>query len=425
MKEFDDTFNDTYYISNKICVRQRIDKKIELIDENNELIVLDNISSKLMLSYNGGNKLLDIVKGESIDAIRYHKVFESFHELLLLNYLVKEYNEAVSLSPTWILEEVFLELSKQCNLRCHHCYIPKNIRENEMKYEDWLRIVNDCKKLGVHLIKLTGGEPMLNHYFFDLVQYIHLNKIKMRLYTNGSYLNEDNILKLHEYGIDEIQISVDGGKATTHDEFRRTSGNYAKIEEALPLLAKSKIKVILSFTVSNFNEGEIDQFIHNARTYDNVKVVVSPYINYHQTFQCKDMLNVNDRIIDKIRSCFEENKILWSDKTKYFLTFSNKYIGYCGLGLYSIYIDATGKILLCPLLNQDENIIGSLKEESLIKIWEKSKKLMEYRSHTLSDIGECNTCNHVNECRAGCRARAYFTNNILLSKDPISCKMFV
>lgn len=410
---------EDYYINHEYVIKKRIDKKIIVIYKSGEREILEG----------GMAYLLDLFYERKIDKILQinKKAQAEIQKLVDKKILVwGKSSKRVDLTPKWTLDEVFFELSKRCNLKCNHCYIPDNLKNYELTLNDWIRITDRCFELGVYMIKLTGGEPMLNNYFYDLVDYIKSKKIKIRLYTNGSFLNRESIHSLKLLGLDQIQISMDGASPSTHDSFRNTKGNYNKILSSLPLLEEVGIPVILSFTVSSFNAKDIDSFIETAKKFSNVKVVVSPYINYHQTYQNKEsFLNIHDEEINKIKKCFYENQNIWSDKTRYYLTYSNKFIGFCGLGIYSLYIDSYGKVLLCPLLNQDENIVGDLRQDSLQEIWENSTLLREYRKKTLADINECNTCINSHICRGGCRARAYFANNNLLSKDPISCMMYV
>ena len=79
------------------------------------------------------------------------------------------------------------------------------------------------------------------------------------------------------------------------------------------------------------------------------------------------------------------------------------------------------RIILCPLLGNIQ--LGTITD-GIENIWENSKILMEYRSHTIADIEKCNTCKNVNVCKGGCRARAYFINGSILACDPVSCKMY-
>lgn len=415
-----DIYNTKYAISDQLNIKRRIDKKVVVFHKNDVPDILDTDSAQLLLSYNEGKTLADIIPGINLQT-KYHKLLE---KLVDKKYLVKSVNViGRQLAPAWTLDEVFFELGKNCNLSCRHCYIPKHIEQQEIKLEKWIEIADQCKELGVGLIKLTGGEPMLAPFFWEILS--HINKIGIRtcVYTNGSFLNNETIAKLSEMGVARIQISLDGGTAATHDSFRQTKGNFSKILSALPNLDKSAMDVGLSFTVSEYNYAEIQQFLDIVYQYENIKVIISPYINYHQTFSGNKILQVSDEILNGLKDYFQKNILRWSDKTRYYLTFSNKYIGYCGFGVYMLYIDSTGRIYMCPLLNQEEHVVGNVMYTPLSEIWKESKLLKDYRKRTIADIEDCNSCRHAGICRGGCRARAYFEKGNFLCADTVSCKM--
>lgn len=414
-------FDVCYNLSKRIRYKYRIDKKIVIVESMCEPVVLGQIETRLILAFNGGSTLNTIAAHRTWNP----KVLESFNWLIDKGYLVEtEERYRQELTPEWTLDEVFFELSKKCNLHCRHCYIPDDIDKHDLTLEEWKVLIDACKDKGVNLIKLTGGEPMLSPVFWNVAEYIHEKGIRIRLYTNGSFLNEDTIKRLKQLGVMECQISLDGGTRETHNSFRRAKKSFEVIMAALPVLQQYKMKVILSYTLSDYNQREVKAFIDLAYQFPNVKVVVSPYINYHQTSEKKCELNVNQTMIEELRELFHENVAKWSDKTNYYHTFSNRYIGYCGVGLYMLYIDSSGRVMLCPLLNQEENIIGNVREHSLSWIWEHSELLNEYRKQTIQDIQGCNNCLNVNACRGGCRARAFLKSGKLLHKDEISCQMY-
>lgn len=407
-----------YGFTEQLSIKKRIDNKIVISGFNKGNRVLSQSESIVLQEFNGGRDLEEVL---SIFPGRKTKIIKIYENFISDGILVENSNRKIDLSAKWTLDEVFFELTKRCNLRCHHCYIPKGIEKNELGLEEWFQIIDSCKDLGVGLIKLTGGEAMLHPCFWSIVEYINKNGISMRLYTNGSFLNQKTAENLKLVGISEIQISLDGGTEKTHDTFRNAPGNFKHILRILPILKQFEIKVILSFTVTDYNVNEINLFIREAKQFSNVKVVISPYINYHQTYRGDRFVDVGKETVEKLKECFENNKEIWSDKIKYSLSFSNRFIGYCGFGIYSLYIDSFGKIILCPLLGNIE--LGTITE-GIKNIWENSKILLEYREHTIADIEKCNDCRNVNVCKGGCRARAYFINGSLLSCDPVSCKMY-
>ncbi len=412
-----------YGIAENLNIKRRVDKRVIVNGPGFKNHPLNNLESEILSKFNGGKTLQSLLQelGVENDKNKMERVKKGFQALVENNLLVPDAKKICDFTPKWTLDEVFLELTKQCNLRCHHCYIPKNISLKELTREQWLKVVDECRDMGVGLIKVTGGEPMIYRHFFDIIEYIMSNNMHIRLYTNGSFLSDANIANLKRIGITEVQISMDGARKKTHDTFRRTEGNFEKIMKALPVLENSGINAILSFTVTDYNENEMDEFIEIARRFSNIKVVISPYINYHQTICIDKLVDVNESIVSNLKQIFEKNSDIWSDKVRYSLSFSNKYIGYCGFGIYSLYIDSTGKIMMCPLLN---NIIVGHISEGIENVWRGSQILNEYRQCTIADIDYCNTCKNINVCRGGCRARAYIANGTFISNDPVSCRMY-
>ncbi|MDR1030061.1 MAG: GTP 3',8-cyclase MoaA [Treponema sp.] len=118
-----------------------------------------------------------------------------------------------------------ISITDRCNLRCIYC-MPQKIRslpETEiLSYEEILRACIQGVSLGIHLIKITGGEPLLREGVPDLVR--QLKNIpgisKVSLTTNGVLLSR-HLDALCAAGIDGINISLD---SLDGERFRLTTG---------------------------------------------------------------------------------------------------------------------------------------------------------------------------------------------------------
>jgi MoaA/NifB/PqqE/SkfB family radical SAM enzyme len=374
-------YAETLYLNAEKRFYLRKDAKLSFNRRFDHPYIVDPLFSKLIYKVHQGLKVSKILESDKLT----HEQKESFEDII--TYLIQEdfltFNKEKSIldvpKSNWVLDEIFFELTKSCNLRCNHCYIDENIIEKEIQSNKWIELLHEAIKHGLSLLKLTGGEALLARGFYDLLDQTRELGIKTRLYSNGMALNQNSIEKLKKHGLNEIQISVDGGTPKTHDDFRNTKGNYEHIFSVIPLILKANIPLTLSYTASTFNFTEIDMFIKQVRQFDGVKVVISPYINYHQTFEGNSKLQLTNDVISQVKLSFQENIDIWSDKTKHYLTYSNKYPGFCGAGLFSIYLDSFGKVLLCPLLNQEENVLGNISKDSLEKIWLESSQHQIYR----------------------------------------------
>ena len=107
-----------------------------------------------------------------------------------------------------------ISITDRCNLRCVYCMPENGIAQIPHKeiltYDEITRICRCMTGLGVHKIKLTGGEPLTRKECATLVAMLkNLNGIeKVTLTTNGILLGEQ-MTGLADAGIDDINISLD------------------------------------------------------------------------------------------------------------------------------------------------------------------------------------------------------------------------
>lgn len=87
----------------------------------------------------------------------------------------------------------------------------------------------------------------------------------------------------------------------------------------------------------------------------------------------------------------------------------------CQAGLRSIGIEANGNVKgclsLCPELQENNPFVeGNLHDEKLIDIWNKPGAFAYTREFDASKAeGRCARCKHLEACRCGCSAQAYFS----------------
>lgn len=92
-----------------------------------------------------------------------------------------------------------------CNQNCYFCFQP--LKEKIiLPIDKLLKTINKCKYMKRSTI--MGGESLLVP---NLPEYIKIAKTKSQivcLVTNGTLLNEDNLLEFKKCGLDEIAISI-------------------------------------------------------------------------------------------------------------------------------------------------------------------------------------------------------------------------
>ena len=114
-----------------------------------------------------------------------------------------------------------LSLTARCNLACPYCCPDADDPPDLLTLAERLALVEACVGLGVHTMRLTGGEPLLHRGLEELVA--ALQPLRRRdpgdsrgalreiaLTSNGVLLDAERARRLKAAGLDRITLSLDG-----------------------------------------------------------------------------------------------------------------------------------------------------------------------------------------------------------------------
>lgn len=116
-----------------------------------------------------------------------------------------------------------LSVTDLCNYRCIYCMpetgVIKKDHTEMLSIEEMTEIVRAAYALGIHKIRLTGGEPLVRKGIITLCQNIKAidSAIELGITTNGSLLAE-MAKELKQSGVDRLNISLD---SLNRDTFKR------------------------------------------------------------------------------------------------------------------------------------------------------------------------------------------------------------
>ncbi|MFH1561208.1 MAG: radical SAM protein [Patescibacteria group bacterium] len=119
---------------------------------------------------------------------------------------------------------VLLEITKQCNLNCRHCFTSAgSTMDNELNPKQIRLMLTDLLNHGFNAFTVSGGEPLLKFKHVELVLKIlrstSKKMIKTYLFTNGLLLNERTFLNFRPF-LNGICLSLDGTEKE-HDWLRK------------------------------------------------------------------------------------------------------------------------------------------------------------------------------------------------------------
>ncbi len=94
-----------------------------------------------------------------------------------------------------------------CNQQCVHCYAAGQAQssEEELGTEEWKRIIDRCREIGIPQVTFTGGEPTMREDLVELID--HAQWFVTRLNTNGIKLTPEYCEQLRKASLDSVQIT--------------------------------------------------------------------------------------------------------------------------------------------------------------------------------------------------------------------------
>lgn len=156
---------------------------------------------------------------------------------------------------------MIVSTTEACNLACMGCYSCVHNRKatNELSDERIAEILDEASGLGVSIVMLAGGEPLLSHGWLDALG--RHDEMAGIVFTNGTLFDEHRSEWFAKHRHTIPAFSIEGNKIQT--DARRGSGVYAKVSEAMHSLHSDKIPFGISVTVTSQN---IDSILHNEFT---------------------------------------------------------------------------------------------------------------------------------------------------------------
>jgi len=148
--------------------------------------------------------------------------------------------------------------TRQCNLRCIHCYASAHAEKSpaEMDTAAGRQFISDLADFGVPVILFSGGEPLLREDLFQLARLARERGIRAVLSTNGTRITDEVAREISNIGFAEVGISLDGIGAN-NDRFRGRNGAYQAARQGIRNCIALGLRVSLRLTITRFNYQDI------------------------------------------------------------------------------------------------------------------------------------------------------------------------
>lgn len=287
----------------------------------------------------------------------------------------------------------YLRVTENCNSECKTCYAWRNKSKEELTTEEIKRALRQLKSLGVELVWLSGGEPLLRSDIGELIKECKFLGFKeIFVQTNGLLLSE-KAEELVMNGATHIDVSIDGiGK--TDDWIRGIPHAYEKATEGIEAVNWMKKRLGLKLpgitvftTLLKQNLQEIPQLIDLCR---KLRVfwdfsLLDNNVDFFKEINVSEFRIIDHKKIDELinylkKSLRDTPRVISPVHTELSLEFARHYLKGnsnrlpCILGFTHICIGSHGEVYSGCLSSEP---VGNLRGESLLSI----VKSVKYREN--------------------------------------------
>lgn len=313
-----------------------------------------------------------------------------------------------------------VEVTEACNLSCSHCY---NFwrQEPEQRYSSLNKdrlfyILGEISNSGVFKVTLTGGEPLLfKDNIIESAQYLSENNIDCSLNTNLTTISEEDAFRLKEAGVQAILTSLMSFDEETHDRITQKRGSFQKTIRGIKNVLAAQIPLAVHMVVSRANEGDVyetGKFVVNLGVKAFAATKVSPILgnsnfskisisreSAKQSLQNLLELQEEFGLQTDILECYPLCLIGDAQKFEKFVRRN------CSAGVTTAAVGADGGVRSCIHSNE---LIGNLFQDGLRESWQ---RMSRWRDGSLIPEN-CQECQYLQRCTAGCRVEAQYFGDI-------------
>jgi len=328
-----------------------------------------------------------------------------------------------------------LELTERCNNDCRHCCInlpldDADARAGEMSTERIKAILDEAVDLGLLVLRITGGEPLVRDDFEEIYLYARRLGLSVILCTNARRVTPQLSRVFAEIPpLRPVQVTVYGMSEASYEAMTRRKGSFAEFRRGIDLLVQASIPLTLSGAFRPPYLEEMRALRDWAAELPNVVGTPNQVMFYDLRWRRESPSR--NRSIAELRAVPEEvleAGVLVAGHEPVTLEFCRKFIGpggekvfSCGIGQRPC-VDAYGFLQPCAALRDPsltyDLAAGSLRDAVTVAF----PRLLDTRATDPLYLERCARCFLMGLCQQ-CPARSYSEHGVLDRPVEYQCEV--
>lgn len=291
------------------------------------------------------------------------------------------------------LTNLHIEITSKCNERCVHCYIPQDCKKNHMEPELFYNVLEQCKKMNLLHLTLSGGEPMLHKDFIGFLRKCKEYNFSVNVLSNLTLLNDKIIDEMKTNRLLGVQVSLYAIDSKIHDSITKIKGSCDATKNAILRLNENDIPLQISCPIMKQNKNCYTDVVDWAKEHNmhvgSDYVIIARY--NHTTQNLNNRLSINDikKVInDRIVNEQKYSDLITKEAQKEKNITPDDIV--CSVCHSSICIGDNGNVYPCA--GWQDYVVGNANETTIEDIWKNSIKVQYLRGLRKRDFPKCIQC---------------------------------
>ncbi len=287
-------------------------------------------------------------------------------------------------AETMSLKNIFLHVTKACNLRCVYCYF--SAREplpDEMTTREFARLWSEFVTVRPQKVVFTGGEPLLRADILDLLRGLREadkeHAILRCLNSNGHLVTKDLARRLVGLA-DEVRVSIDALEA--RNDALRGAGNFVAAMRALEIYYSVGFEPKVLVTVTSQSLPDLEELICLLIEKKFTRINLNGFRPIGRGREHWELMVRPDNVrtaVQRARARCYPNEHPRPEAPEVESQTN------CGVGSF-LNIMPNGDVFPCHVITQSEFRCGNLREQSLVEICRRSGLLGQLSSLNFKEL---------------------------------------
>lgn len=161
----------------------------------------------------------------------------------------------------------FFAIDNVCNNRCEMCSIWKE-HPKIVSLEDAKFVIDRLHENGFNVLQLTGGEPLLNVNFFEIVKHAKELGFVVMAPTNGTVMSEEIADRLWKSKIDQVSVSFHHSNPEMFEKISGRKGVLDMVVKTIETLNGKKVPISVLCTISRDNIRDLEEIVDFLKKFD-------------------------------------------------------------------------------------------------------------------------------------------------------------